>query len=179
MAKRPALSEDSFLKHLFSPKRNLLPTGIRKRALAFTAGRSKARVAAYNRMSATSQEILRRSGTRDAYLAGTSTLADARKALRSTAVEKGFARGVKARVKAASRDTHLDDRVASYIARQLIDAGKQISYPVLRKNIVIAPQDELAGMIHWDAARITAYGSDGSKTIIIDAKERNPLWYHP
>lgn len=186
MAKRPALSEDSFLKHLFSPKKNLLPTGIRKRPITTTAGRIKGRVAAYNRMSATSQEILRRSGLRDAYLKGTVTLPNARKVLRDTAVSKGIAKPLRGRTTPV-KGPSLDGMVAMHVATTLAKYGKLVDQKFYHRVPFIPPELK-PEVLKWDASQIRAYGgntgpeyfardTDG-ELVYIDGHEFNPLWYH-
>ena len=187
MAKRPTLSEDSFLKHLFSPKKNLLPTGIRKRPITATAGRVKGRVAAYNRMSATSQEILRRSGLRDAYLKGTVGLPDARKVLRDTAVSKGFAKPLRTRATPPAKGPSLDGMVAMHVATTLAKHGKLVDQKFYYRVPFIPPELK-PEVLKWDASQIRAYGghndpeyyardTDG-ELVYIDGHPFNPLWYH-
>src|ERR1700750_76770 len=119
MAKRPGLSEDSFLAHLFSPAKTPLPSGIRKTKLKGTKGQSKGRVAAFNRMTPFKQEMLKRAGLRDQYLRGNASLADAKKALRPKAESKGLAKILRPRLpKTASPQvtlTPLDIRIARYM----------------------------------------------------------------
>lgn len=184
MAKRPALTEDSFLLHLFAPKKNALPTGIRKRAIAFTPGRTKGRVAAYNRMSGSSQEILRRSGLRDAYLKGTVRLTDARKALRDTAVSKGLAKPLRPRKGKAPAGPSLDGLVAMHVARTLA----QNSYPVGPKfyqRVGYLPEELKPSVLNWSLSQIRAYAGEDNpardaddELVIIDGQPFNPLWYH-
>jgi hypothetical protein len=178
MAKRPALTEDSFLKHLFSPKKNALPTGIRKRPIVSSKGRSKSRVAAYNRMSAQSQELLRRSGQRDAYLRGDASLKDARAILRETAVGKGIAKPVRRAGKPAPIvGTTLDGIIANHVIRELKDAG----YTPHRANIYDRsqhlPDDIKPDVVKWKVGQIRAYAGDGTNVVIVDGESFNPLWY--
>jgi hypothetical protein len=178
MAKRPALTDDNFLKHLFSPKKNALPTGIRKRTLALTKGRTKARLAAYNRMSPLNQETLRRSGLRDAYLNGTVRLTDARKALRQIAVGKGYAKPSKTKSLGGHIGfTTLDARVAAHVTRSLREAGRTVDYDRLSTNVPYMDQDDKIEAERWNVARIRAYAGDSSKIVEIDDRRFNPLWY--
>jgi hypothetical protein len=177
MAKRPALTEDSFLQHLFSPKRNPLPSGIRKRPLTAGHGRAKGRVASYNRMSGASQEILRRSGMRDAYLAGSATLTDAKKSLRVTAVRKGFAKPLRAKL-APSKPISLD-ALAGHIVRTLRTAGKEYDDGAIYDNLHYLPPDMVPEVRKWDYGRIKAYAGDRDNWVIAqDGSDVNPLWYH-
>lgn|SRR6478735_5028854 len=180
MTKRPPLSEDSFLKHLFSPKKNLLPTGIRRRPLAFAKGRTKARVASYNRMSATSQEVLRRSGMRDAYLKGEGTLSDAKRALRGKAVEKGFAKPLKPKLRlGAPYESALDNRVAAHVAKTLRTTGRNVNVHRLAVGVKHLPHDVKPEVEYWTVGQIRAYAGDSENLVIIPgyAHPINPLWY--
>ncbi len=180
MAKRPALSEDSFLKHLFSPKKNPLPTGIRKTSLKAAKGRSKARVAAFNRMSPANQELLKRAGLREAYLQGHATTKDAKSALRRIAVDKGHAkplRGKPAPVRKLGSD--LDARVAAHIVSTLrktgnmnVDAGR------IHHHVPYMPDEDKATASKWSSGKIRAYAADSDKVIEIEGQQVNPLWYH-
>jgi len=180
MAKRPVLTEESFLAHLFSPKRNPVPTGLRTRPLVHSKGRTRARVASYNRMSASNQEILRRSGQREAYLRGEVTLKDARSVLRVVAVRLGLAKPLRPskRPVVGRMLSDLDVQVASHIVRVLRQSGRKPNVDKIHKNIVYLPEEDLQVMEHADAGRITAYAGDGTKYVIFDGKPQNPLWYH-
>lgn len=190
LMKRPALSEDSFLKHLFSPKKNPLPTGLRKRPLAFSKGRSKARVASYNRMSAANQEVLKRSGLRDAYLKGEATLPSAKRALRDTAVALGFAKPLRQRATTTRihqpRQETLDGLVAQHVARTLAQAGKLVSHKFYYR-VPFLPSATKVEVLKWDASKIRAYGGHSEpeylardtddELVYIDGAPFNPLWY--
>jgi hypothetical protein len=182
MAKRPTLTEDTFLKHLFSPKRNALPTGIRKSALKPARGRTNARVASHNRMSGASQEILRRSGLRDAYLKGQASLADAKRALRQVAVEKGLARPLRTR---AGKPTHkwtptsLDATIAVHVVKALRDSGRPVNIDRVHDHVKYLDDDIKVQVVRWPVARIRAYASDSDNIIEIPGeKPFNPLWYN-
>lgn len=92
MPKRPELSPESFLASVFRPSKNPRPIGLRKRTVAKTSNRRAARVRSYNKFDAVKQEILERTGNREAYLRGEVSLADARQTLREDAVRRGVAR---------------------------------------------------------------------------------------
>lgn len=108
MAARPKLSLDSFLKHVFSPSKNPLPTGLRKKTLSGLKGRKRARLTAYNKMPAKNQRILDETGSRDAYLRGDMSLADARRMLREKAVSKGFVKPLRSRGPQGKKQTPLN-----------------------------------------------------------------------
>ena len=84
---------ESFLAYLFNPKKSPKPKGLRARPLkGLKGGRKAGRLAAYNRMSAINQELLKQSGLRDEYLRGEFSLKEARTKLRDHAVNLGLAK---------------------------------------------------------------------------------------
>jgi hypothetical protein len=187
--KRPSLNPINFLKHLFAPKSNALPTGIRARKLTGTKGRSKARLAAYNRMSGPSQEILRQSGLRDAYLKGEASLKDARGELRGRALKHGIAKPTKAEKAAAEAakgkkravDAQVDHAayVASKVAYKLRDAGRKVNFVNMVANLSVLSTDALDAVEKLDVAEIRAYAGDENNTITLPSGRRiNPLWYN-
>lgn len=177
MAKRPRLSDDSFLKHLFSPAKNPLPTGIRKRSLKGTRGRDKARLAAYNRMSGANQELLKRSGLREAYLKGDASLQDAKHALRPEAVRRGIAKGLRPVLPTPGRS--LDDQVAGYVYRTVTgDRRPTVNYNTIRKNVTHLPPGVKPDVLNWTPGKIKAYAADTANVIDVDGTQINPLWYH-
>jgi hypothetical protein len=90
MPKRPRLTTQSFLAFIFHPTKNPTPSGIRHTSVKASKGRKPARVRSYNKLSAEKQEILRRTGNREAYLKGETTLLNARRELRTEAVTRGI-----------------------------------------------------------------------------------------
>lgn len=129
MAKRIPLSESSFLGHVFSPKKNPVPSGIRKTSLVgLKGGRTKARLNAFNRMSPVNQEILKRSGQRDAYLRGEATLADAKRSLRPKAIALKLARPLRTKAQPATVSlTALDLQIADRLKSVAREAGKEVN----------------------------------------------------
>jgi hypothetical protein len=182
MAKRPSLSDQSFLGYVFSPKKNPLPSGIRKSRLVGTqGGRTKGRLAAYNRMSPANQELLKRAGTRDAYLKGEGTLADARRTLREKAVQLGIAKPLRPRPPKTGNfiiRTDLDKRVAGYLKQTLIDAGASINPRTIDANVPFIPDQVLPDVLGWDYGQIKYAARQGSEYVtVIDGKTRNLFWY--
>lgn len=181
MAKRPPLSDESFLGHLFGPKKHELPTGIRKTTLKGSKGQRKARVAAFNRMTPFKQELLKRSGKRDAYLRGEATLADAKNSLRPAAIAKKLARPLRGKPFKPILETPLDRRIANYI---IVKVGGTTEKPVnphtvFEQNPYLgANADE--GMLHWSARDLKHAGRAGSEYEVIDDNgvTHNPFWYH-
>lgn len=181
--KRPGFTEDSFLSHLFSPKKNPLPTGIRKQKLAFSKGRTRARVAAFNRMSNANQQMLKMAGLRDKYLTGDASLKDARGKLRETAVAKRIAKPLRRKAGPVTGPvrTKLDDMIAAHVIKTVRDAGKVVdARRVDHYSPYMSDDDKLdMGNRPWDYAKIKAYAGDKRNEIVIDDRVVNPLWYHP
>lgn len=178
MAKRPALTDSSFLSHIFSPRKFAQPTGLRKTHLS-GKGWNKSRLRAFNRMPAVNQEILKRSGQRDAYLKGETSLVEAKRALRPKAISLGVAKPLRPRAtpKPGTR-TALDRLVRNHINQTLRDAGKHVN-PVTVQNegpYLVVSED----MLKWDYGRIKYEGREGSDYEMVDSSGRrhNPLWYH-
>lgn len=182
MAKRPSLSEESFLGHLFSPAKKPLPTGLRKTKLKGAKGQHKGRVAAYNRMTPFKQELLKRSGTRDAYLRGESTLAEAKNALRPSAIAKKLARPLRSKPSktAAPELTDLDKRIAQYIITTMAGRENPINpQTVYDQNPYLGDNAEQE-MLHWNAGEIKHAGRSHSEYEVVDNDGviHNPFWYH-
>jgi hypothetical protein len=178
MTTRPRLSDSSFLAHIFSPKKNAIPTGLRKSQLS-GKNWNKGRLRSYNRMSAVNQEILKRSGTRDAYLNGQGTLADAKRSLRAKAVQLGVAKPVRTRgPKAPTKASGVTQRqVAQYWHNQLNKAGKQPDAQTMSREAgYLKPKAE---HLTWNAGQIIAAGRPGSELeVIVNGVRHNPAWYH-
>jgi hypothetical protein len=180
---RPSLTTDSFLGHLFSPSKNALPTGIRKHPLKAGSGRKAGRLAAYNRMSPFKQEVLRRSGQREAYLKGDISFRDAKEALRGEAVTKKLARPLRIKpTRAASRHAlrrRLDTLIADRIREQAIEHNKSYSLPHIIENVQYIPDDEYDDAVNIDYPDLRIKGRDKSYDITMpDGTVRNPYWYH-
>ncbi len=114
MARKPALTDSSFLASIFRPGKNAIPAGLRKRQVVKTPGRSAARVRSFNRLTPAQQAILDRAGKREDYLRGTTTLAKAKGALREQAVQLGIVRPPKVPKVSADRTIH---EVVLHVAR--------------------------------------------------------------
>lgn len=181
VAKRPSLTDESFLAHLFSPKKNALPTGLRARPVAQTKGRKVARVNAYNKMSAVKQEVLKRSGQRDAYLQGKATFVEARKKLRDVAVGKGVVkpvrrRGPKPPVKISRRDA-LDAMIAQHFVAALKrgETRQEVDPQGVFKRVPYIQENDLELL---DRQTIIDRASDPQYIMTVNGHEFNPYWYH-
>lgn len=180
MAKRIPLSENSFLGHVFSPKKNPVPSGIRKTSLVgLKGGRTKARLNAFNRMSPVNQEILKRSGQRDAYLRGEATLADAKRSLRPKAIALKLAKPLrtKAYQPAGGSLTGLDRTIADRLKSVVREAGKDVNSRNVdqRMKQLKSPTRD---MTKWSysqfahAARAPEYTTEDD-----EGNAFNPFWY--
>lgn len=180
MVKRPKLSDVSFLGHLFSPKRQPLPTGLRKTVLKGTKGQRKGRVAAFNRMSPFNQELLKRSGTRDSYLRGETSLADAKRTLRPTAERQGLAKPLRNTLATPSRRERLERFIADHIKRTARNAGRPVNPRTVDAEIVWLGDSADENMLGWDYGRLKYAGRQGSEYEVLDDRGRrhNPFWYH-
>ncbi len=182
---RPQLTDASFLLHVFSPRKNEQPTGLRKTTLKGAKTHRKARVNAFNKMTSVKQEILKRSGQRDAYLRGEITFTDAKRHLRVEAVRKNLVRPVRNRRSNTVRPTRAIDlleRIADNIWR------KTNMRPYTRRNAIdfnvkTYLDDPTEDMTVWSYDNIVqaAQGQevDGrSYSVIVDGQTRNPFFYH-
>lgn len=177
--KRPILSDQSFLAHLFAPAKNPLPVGIRKRALKSSKGYVKRRLTSYNNMSGRSQELLRQSGLRDSYLRGESTLKDAKTALRPKAVQYGIAKPLKSDIRFQRPDlVSLDQRIATHIVTTLRGDGRSVNADVITSRVKHLPSKIKSQVTTWSSGKIRAYAGDENNIITVDDETVfNPLWY--
>lgn len=183
MAKRPPLSDQSFLAHVFGPKRNAQPSGIRKTHLSGTrGGRTKARLAAFNRMSPVNQELLKRSGLRDGYLRGEYKLGDAKEALRAKAVSLGVAKPRRPRTPIGPViRTPLDERVARYLKIVIRGEGRPVNSQHVDENVKLIPAagGSYEDTLTWDYGQVKYAARRGSEyEIFVDDTLHNPYWYH-
>lgn len=182
MPRRPTLTDSSFLAHIFSPKKQPLPTGLRKSILVGTKGRIARRLSAYNRMTATQQEILKRSGQRDAYLRGESTLVEAKRALRPKAIGLGVAKPVRTRRGKQPSIRHLittplDALIARHVRTEVVAAGRPYNAVTAATEIqyLVADND----MLTWTYGEIKHAGRRGSEhEVVVSGVTHNPFWYH-
>lgn len=182
---RPPLNDKTFLSHVFHPKRDPLPTGLRKRKLESVAGRKPARLRAYNKMDAVKQEILKRSGLRDAYLKGESTLVEARRKLRTEAIQLGVAKPVKQRRQTAPSPTVRRDRLKQMIALHLGNtvqaAQKQPNWNTIDREIDwLDDPDATEDKTRWSYGQFKYAAREGSEYDRYDSsgKRHNPFFYH-
>jgi hypothetical protein len=182
MAKRPPLSESSFLGFVFKPSKHQQPSGLRKRPVVGVKGRNPRRVRAYNKLSAVNQEILKRSGQKDAYLKGDSTIGTAKRILREKAVALHIAKPLKPRRGPIPRPEDRRDRLDAMIQRHLrtviVDQG--LPFNSRTSDDEIAYLDPETGMLQWDYGKVKYAGRKDSEYEVVgaDGKTHNPFWYH-
>jgi hypothetical protein len=178
---RPKLNPLNFLKHLFAPKSNPLPTGIRARKLVGTKGRNKARLASYNRMAGPTQEILRQSGMREQYLKGEISLKDAREALRKSAVKQGVAKPNAKDKLRTSLESHVDHAasVAIRVGIKLRAEGKKVNSVNMIRNMSYLSTESLDEVDTMSVIEIRAFAGNEDNVIELPNGRRvNPLWYN-
>lgn len=182
---RPELNQQTFLSHLFAPKKNPKPTGIRKTRLTGTrGGRKKGRLAAFNRMSPLNQELLKQSGQREAYLRGDVSLTNARQQLRATAVTLGIARPPRIpqpppALFVGTRRQHVEALVARHLKRTYAGAGKKYNARKIDERVPSIPDYVIDYVESWDYPELRQAASPGSPFEVIEGNARyNPFWYN-
>lgn len=182
MAKRPTLNDSSFLAAVFHPKKSPIPTGLRKSKIASVANRKASRVKSYNAMSALKQKVLKDSGQREAYLRGDATLADAKRALRSKAVNLGIVKAPKSKAPSrVVRSLPSEDAVVQHMYTQLTGGhvNGRVNVGTLRKHSKLMRQDQLSRVMSMMRQDIRNAGNDPSEKVVTsEGKEINPFWYH-
>lgn len=176
MAKRPALTAQSFLAHVFSPKKNPLPTGLRARPVAVTKGRKAARVNAYNKLPAVKQEVIKRSGLRDKFLKGEVTYTDARKLLREVAVQNNVVKPLRTpKPKRMSLSRARQGYIAQYLLTTLRSAGKNPRVPTVYAGSQFIEDDDVETLTY---SQIAARAADENYVVNINGERFNPYWYN-
>lgn len=185
--KRPSLSDNSFLQYVFSPKKHLLPVGLRRTKLVGTKGRAKGRVASYNKMSAANQEVLKRSGKRDSYLKGEVTFNEAKRALRDVAVGLGVVKPLRVRRPAERVLTDEEKRYVSdlnilaarYVATIKEATGKDANVARVMYNMQFAPPQVQYKMSRMSYSDIKRNAVDPTNIMELpDGRLWNPFWYN-
>jgi hypothetical protein len=184
MARRPANTEHNFLAFIFGPKRNPKPVGLRKTQLSgIKGGRTKARLAAFNRMSPVNQEVLKRSGMREQYLRGEVKISDAKLKLREIGVRLGVAKptpAMRAHIPAHLIVTPLDRLVADHLKRTIRAEGiSKLNPQHVDENVMYASENDLGMALSWGYPDIKYAGRRGSEyEVTVNGVTRNPFWYH-
>lgn len=184
MPRRPQLSDTSFLGYIFSPKKNPKPSGLRKIHLSGTkGGRNKGRLAAFNRMSPASQELLKRAGLREEYLRGQASLGQAKGILREEGVRLGVARPSRTSTnrpyQSYTSRTSLDIRVAAHLKSVIRSADKPLNTFTVDRNAPLIPVNDLSDVLGWDYSQVKYAGRPASEyELVVEGKRVNPFWYH-
>lgn len=189
----PRLNLASLLAHIFGPKRNPKPAGIRAVKLkGLRGGRKAGRLAAFNRMDPVKQEMLKQTGHREEYLTGRKTLADIRREVRFTAVDLGVARpGRNASRRSTLKPSPIvgDDAVREIAAQLMIDRLSSSNVPhnpaAIRKRAMRMTDAQVKMVVK------VAYPVDGTRKIkelagkryeddpsIYIRAEANAFWYN-
>ena len=188
---RPDYTEESFLRHLFSPSKNAKPVGLRRSTLSArswrSTGRSSRRVATYNKMSAVNQAALREAGARDMYLKGDISLAEVKRGLRRRAVDMQWARPTKAvpareprpAERPLTRKEMIERQVARHLKRTLASVPRPFNALKIDERVPTIPDEVIGYVPEWDYPQIKEAASVGSPfEIIEDGVRYNPFWYN-
>lgn len=179
--KRPAFSDRSFLAAVFSPTKNPVPTGIRKRPVKGTVGRKASRVRSYNAMPPINQLVLYRSDMRDQYLRGDATLADAKRALRGAAVDLGIAKPLRSQKQTIRSGSFSDPatRAYSHLVDTLSSAPtrNRVNVATVRQGTLLMTDDQLRHTLDMDFPAIVSAAKNPDLQVEINGKMRNPYWY--
>lgn len=176
MAKRPALTAQSFLAHVFSPKKNPLPTGLRARPVAVTKGRKAVRVNAYNKLPAVKQEVIKRSGLRDKFLKGEVTYTDARKILRDVAVRNNVVKPLRTpKPKRMSLSRARQGFIAQHLMFEIRRGGKEPNPATVYAGSQFIEDDDAETLTY---AQIKERASDPDYVVKLNGESFNPYWYH-
>ena len=190
---RPRLSEESFLRFVFGS--DAKPTGLRHKTVKGPTGRKASRVTAYNRMSAEKQAIIDQTGSRDQYLRGEITQAQARRKLRERAEDLGITKPTLryAQVDDAGQVTfkasRLDAAVINHMRREGITFGKSPTkyhrtaakaVDNMLHRLRQIPAHVKTEVIRSDRATIRRRAHDPSFNIEVEDEPDtvNPYWYH-
>lgn len=175
MARKPVLSDSSILGSLFRPSKNPTPAGLRKRTVVKTPGRSAARVRAFNNLSPLKQAMLDKTGQREAYLHGFTTLAKVRTSLRDKAVQLGVAKPLRPRGIVGK----LDKARTPYNIQVAYDHVWMVTGKKPRRSSIETAVGELGVNRITSTSKETYIQNavDPSNIILINGKLRNPWWY--
>lgn len=175
--RRPALSDATFLAHTFSPKKNPKPTGLRHRTLKGSRGQRKARINAYNKMSAEKQAVIDRSGWRERYLRGEVTFSDSKKALRDIGVRLGVVKPLRPkgpRISDAQR--FYDDAVIDHLKDEGLDEADRWDEGNTRRRLAVTSRSTKRVILSSDRAEIRRQSRRRADEF--DEYDFNPWWYH-
>jgi hypothetical protein len=174
MARRPNLTTDTFLAYIFHPKKNAMPTGMRKRNVSSAKGRNARRVRAFNKLTPAQQRVLDTTGNREKYLKGEITLTEAKRELREQAIQRGIAKPLRTLKERAITNilTVAEQRIIS-------EKSSAIRKDTVERNVdrMTVPQRRLAARVSYE--ELAELGRDNER-LEVDTdtgEEWNPFWY--
>ena len=167
MARKPTLSNQSFLQSVFQPSKYQTPSGLRKRSASNIKGRNARRVRAFNSLTPAKQAILDKANKREAYLRGETTLAQAKNSLRAEAVRNGWA-------KAPTRTTSIEHHISDLVQRA---TGRSLDPDKLHQRISAMTPEQRKEASTITFAELQQRASDNDNLTDTDDGDVNPFWY--
>lgn len=167
MARKPALSNKSFLQSIFQPSKHQTPKGLRKRSATKTSGRNARRVRAFNNLTPAKQAILDKANQREAYLRGDTTLTEAKNSLRAEAIRNGWTAPV-------TRTTSIEHHISSLVQRA---TGRNIDPDKLHQRVNAMTPEQRREASSLTFAELQQRASDNDNLIETDDGDTNPFWY--
>jgi hypothetical protein len=177
--RRPALSDATFFAHLFSPRKNPKPTGLRHRILKGTKGQRVARINAYNKMPAEKQAVIDRAGNRESFLRGEVTFTDSKRKLRETAVQLGIVKPVRQRMPPISKGQQVyDQAVVEHLKDEGLDSAEHWNERNVRKRLAVTKRITKRDILASDRATLRRQAARRPSDFEDDGYDFNPYWYH-
>lgn len=175
---RPTLTDASFLAHIFSPKKNPKPTGLRHRILKGNKGQRKARVNAYNRMSAEKQAVIDRTGNRESFLRGEVTFTQSKRQLRESAVSQGIVKPVRQRARPISKAQQTyDDTIVEHLKDVGLDGTARWNEKRVRQRLAVTRKEHKRPMLVMDREQLRRNAARRPAEFEDDGYDFNPFWY--
>jgi hypothetical protein len=176
--RRPALSDATFLAHIFSPKKNPKPTGLRHRILKGLKGQRKARVNAYNKMPAEKQAVIDRTGNRERFLRGEVTFTDSKRTLRESGVRQGILKPLRPRMpKISPAQAVYDQAVVEHLKDEGLDTAEHWNEKNVRKRLAVTNRVTKREILAADRATLRRRAAQRASDYE-DEYDFNPYWYH-
>jgi hypothetical protein len=175
---RPPLSDASFLAHIFSPKKNPRPTGLRHRILKGTKGQRKARINAYNKMPAEKQAVIDRTGNRESFLRGEVTFTDSKRQLRESGVQQGILKPLRQRTPPISpAQKTYDQAVIEHLKDIGLDELPRWNEKGVRKRLAVTRKETKRPMLSMDRSEFRRNAARRPSDFEDDGYDFNPYWY--
>lgn len=167
MARRPALTNQSFLQSIFHPSKYQTPTGLKKRSASKTSSRNTRRVRAFNNLTPAKQAILDKAGQREAYLRGETTLAQAKDSLRVEAIRHHW-------IKPSTKTSSIEHHVSTIVQRA---TGRNIDPDKLHTHITAMTPEQRREVSGMSFAELQQRASDKDNITETEDGDVNPFWY--